>query len=96
MWRIYSADYMKHNRALAVSVMTASFIAALFLAVLGSLFYNFWLDNIEGVKQSDGDWHARITADLSGEDLAAAESFANVKNVVIREAAGDGDRKSVV
>ena len=55
MWRIYSADYMKHNRALAVSVMTASFIAALFLAVLGSLFYNFWLDNIEGVKQSDGD-----------------------------------------
>lgn len=92
MWRIYSADYMKHNRALAVSVMTASFIAALFLAVLGSLFYNFWLDNIEGVKQSDGDWHARITADLSGEDLAAAESFANVKNVVIREAAGDGQR----
>lgn len=92
MWKIYSADYMKRNRALALSVMTASFIAALFLTVLGSLFYNFWLDNIEGVKQSGGDWHARITADLSGEDLAAAESFANVKNVVVREAAGDGQR----
>lgn len=93
MWRAYSADYIRNNRALALSVMAASFIAALFLSFLGCLFYNFWLDNIEGVKQSDGDWHGRITANLSEEDFAAIQSFANVKNVVEREAApGEGQR----
>lgn len=94
MWRTYSADYMKNNRAFALSVMAASFIAALFLSFLGSLFYNFWLDNIEGVKLRDGDWHGRITANLGGEDLAVVRSFANVKNVVVRDAVPGEERSA--
>lgn len=91
MWRTYSADYIKNNRAFALSVMAASFIAALFLSVLGSLFYNFWLDNIEGVKLRDGDWHGRITANFSDEDWNTVNHFANVKKVVVREAVpGEG------
>ena len=94
MWRTYSADYMKNNRAFALSVMAASFIAALFLSFLGSLFYNFWLDNIEGVKLRDGDWHGRITANLGEEDLAVVRSFANVKNVVVRDAVPGEERSA--
>lgn len=47
MWKIYSSDYIKNNRAVGYSIMAASFIAALFLSFLCSLFYNFWLDSVE-------------------------------------------------
>lgn len=47
MWKIYSSDYIKNNRAVGYSIMAASFIAALFLSFLCSLFYNFWLDSAE-------------------------------------------------
>lgn len=45
MWKDYSRDYIKNNRAVGYSIMAASFIAALFLSFLCSLFYNFWLDS---------------------------------------------------
>ena len=51
MWKNYSLDYAKNNKNGSLSIMAASFIAALFLSLLCSLFYNFWLDNIEGTKQ---------------------------------------------
>ena len=47
MWKDYSRDYIKNNRAVGYSIMAASFIAALFLSFLCSLFYNFWLDSAE-------------------------------------------------
>lgn len=85
MWKNYSADYIKNNRASGVSIMVASFIAALFLSFLCCLFYNFWLDSIEGTKLEDGDWHGRITGDISGDDLAAISYFANVEKAVVNE-----------
>lgn len=52
MWKDYSSDYIKNNRAAGYSIMAASFIAALFLSFLCSLFYNFWLDSMqEGGKE---------------------------------------------
>lgn len=51
MWKIYSSDYMKNNRACSYSIMAASFIAAVFLSFLCSLFYNFWLDSIQNGKK---------------------------------------------
>lgn len=44
MWKIYASDYVKYNRAASYAARASSFIAALFLSFLGSLFYNFWLD----------------------------------------------------
>lgn len=44
MWKIYSSDYVRYNRAGSSAIMASAFIAALFLSFLGSLFYNFWLD----------------------------------------------------
>ena len=52
MWKDYSSDYIKHNRAVSYSIRAASFISALFLSFLCNLFYNFWLDSVqEGEKE---------------------------------------------
>lgn len=83
MWKIYSADYIKNNRASGISIMVAAFIATLFLSFLCSLFYNFWMDNVEKTKMEDGDWHGRITGEISGDDLAILHHFANVEKAVI-------------
>lgn len=50
MWKIYVYDYVNHNRAGSHAVRASSFIAALFLSFLGSLFYNFWLDSVRAEK----------------------------------------------
>lgn len=65
--------------------MVSSFIAALFLSFLCCLFYNFWLDSVEGTKLEDGSWHGRITGEISGEDLAVINYFANVEKAVVNE-----------
>ena len=95
MWKSYSADYIKNNRASGISITVASFIAALFLAFLCSLFYNFWLDSIEGTKLENGDWHGRIMGEISGEELAVVGRFANVEKAVVNEALS-GERGTVV
>lgn len=93
MWRAYSADYIKNNRTSGVSIMVAAFIAALFLSFLCSLFYNFWLDNIEGTKLEGGDWHGRIAGEISEAELAAVRGYANVEKAVINQSMSEGQRK---
>lgn len=85
MWNNYSIDYIKNNRASGISIMASSFIAALFLSFLCCLFYDFWLDSVEGTKLEDGSWHGRITGEISGEDLAVINYFANVEKAVVNE-----------
>lgn len=85
MWKNYSADYLKNNRARGGSIMAASFIAALFLSLLCSLFYHFWLDNIKGVKLTDGGWHGRVTGKISEADLEEIRHFANVEEAAVNE-----------
>lgn len=95
MWKDYSADYIKNNRASGISIMVAAFIAALFLSFLCSLFYNFWLDNIQGTKLEDGDWHGRIAGEISEERLTAIGSFANVERAMVNQDMSDGQRTVV-
>ena len=85
MWKNYSIDYIKNNRASGISIIAASFIAALFLSFLCCLFYNFWMDSIEGTKLEDGSWHGRITGEISGDELAVINNFANVEKAVVNE-----------
>ncbi|MDE5910114.1 MAG: ABC transporter permease [Lachnospiraceae bacterium] len=85
MWKNYSYDYLKKNKASSYSIIIGAFIAALFLSFLGSLFYNFWLDNIEGTKQEEGGWHGRITGELGTEELVKISNFANVDKAVVEE-----------
>ena len=95
MWKNYAMDYIKNNRASGISVKVASFIAAFFLSFLCCLFYDFWLDSIEGTKREDGDWHGRITGEISEEDLTAVNHYANVEKAVVNEELS-GERGTVI
>lgn len=90
MWKDYSASYIKNNRASGASVMIASFISALLLSLLGSLFYNVWVYEVEQTKMEEGDWQGRITGELSAEDLQRMAKHANVEKIVINEELSDG------
>lgn len=92
MWRDYSKSYLKNNRATGMSVMTAAFISALLLSLLCSLFYNFWAYEVERLKREEGDWHSRITGEISKEDLGKIQSYANVEKVAANEEMSDGEK----
>ncbi len=95
MWKEYSRDYIKNNRGTGMSIMVAAFIAALFLSFLCNLFYNFWLDNIEGVKQEFGDWHGRIAGELDAGDMEIIKRFANVETAVVNGDLSDAQQVTV-
>lgn len=85
MWKDYSKSYIKNNRASGISVMVAALIAALFLSLICSMFFNFWTYEIEQIKIEEGDWQGRITGDLDEKDAALIRNFANVEKAVINE-----------
>ena len=83
MWNDYSKSYIKNNHASGLSVMVATFISALLLSLLCSLFYNFWKYDIEQIYLEEGKWQSRIVGDMDSEDLALIHNFANVEKVVV-------------
>lgn len=90
MWRDYSRSYIKNNKASGMSIVAASFIAALFLSFLCSLFYDFWLDEINGVILEEGDWQGRLTGDISEEDLEMIQSYADVERAAVNAELSEG------
>ncbi len=95
MWKDYSSSYLKGNRASGISVIIAAFISALLLSLLGSLFYNLWYYEIERIKWKEGDWQGRLVGEISSEDLALMESYANVESLIINEELSVGQEKTV-
>lgn len=85
MWKEYSWNYIRKNRASGLSVMVAAFISALLLSLLMGLFYNFWRYEIESIKREEGDWQGRIVGQLDGQTLEKIRCFANVEKAVINE-----------
>lgn len=94
MWKDYSLSFIKKNRASGISIVAAAFISALFLSLLCSLFYNFWIYEIENIIMEEGDWHGRIVGDMDENDLALIRNFANVEKAVINE--NESEMSSVV
>lgn len=90
MWKDYSAGFVKKNRASSVSIMAAAFISALFLALLCSLFFNFWNYDVEQIVLEEGDWQGRITGKLDEDDLTMIQNFANVEKAVVNEELSEG------
>lgn len=82
MWKDYSRDYLKHNRAASFSVIAASLAASLFLSLLLHLAFQFWNYEINLITKEEGGWHARITG-AAEEDIALLRSFSNVKETEI-------------
>lgn len=90
MWNDYSISYIKNNRTAGISVMVAAFISALLLSILCSLFYNFWIYDVERIKAEEGDWQGRFTGKIDAEILAVIQNYANVEKVVVNEELSDG------
>ncbi|MDE7254056.1 MAG: ABC transporter permease [Acetatifactor sp.] len=85
MWKDYSLDYIKNNRASSLSVRLSAFISALLLSLLCGLFYNAWKYEVERIVQEEGGWQSRIMEELADEDIEAIKNFANVKDVVVNK-----------
>ncbi len=86
MWKDYSSDYIKNNRSSSMAVVIAAFISALLLSLLCGLFYNAWKYEVERIEQEEGNWHSRIIGEFSEEDIEAVKNFANVKDVIEKDA----------
>ena len=87
MWKLYSRSYLAHNRAARRSIAAAALAAAFFLSLVGSLFYNFWVYEIERITLEEGGWQGRVTVEQSGaaldETLDALARFANVETAAL-------------
>ena len=89
MWKDFSSQYLKNNRASGAAIMAGAFLASLFLALLCSLFYQVWMDDIDRIRREEGDWQARIR--VGGEEASPSvsadsllpflEGFGNVETV---------------
>ena len=85
MWKDFSSSYIKNNRASSISLIVAAFIASLFLSFLCSLFYDFWVYEVERIVQEEGDWQGRITGEISEDDFLTIQNFGNVEKAVVNE-----------
>ena len=90
MWKDYSTEFIKKNRASSLSVLAAAFISALFLSLLCGLFYNLWNYEIESITLEEGDWQGRIAGTFEEDVVSDIENFANVKAAAINEELSDG------
>ena len=85
MWRDYTINYIKKNKSMIIFVMIAVLVASMFISLLSTLFYNMWIDDIERIKATEGDWQARITIKLNQEEIKEINNFENVEEVIISE-----------
>lgn len=85
IWKEYSLEYIKNNRASVISVLAAAFIASLLLSLTCGIFYNIRADEIMLIHLEEGDWQGRLTGNLTSEDIKQIENHPNVRKVVLSE-----------
>lgn len=85
MWKNYSVSYIKNNRSSSMSVIIAALVSAFLLSFLCSLFYNFWNSEVDNIVLEEGDWQARITADLTANELHSIQNYGNVEKAIINK-----------
>ncbi len=89
MWKDYSLGYIKGNRASSISVVVASLIATLFLALICSLFFNFWTYETDGIIADEGNWHGRVTASVDAMEITTIRNFSNVESAILNDELSD-------
>lgn len=93
MWKIYSKSYLKKNRASSLSILASILVASMFLSLLCSTAYNFWIYETEKIILEEGDWQGRIICDqFHADDASVIQQFANVEKTVINEALSKRDK----
>lgn len=86
MWNDYSKSYIKNNRSSSMSIMAAVLAATMFLSLLCSTAYNFWMYEVEQIILEEGDWQARIfRKSFREDDLSTIRQFENVEKAVVNK-----------
>lgn len=84
MWNAYLKSYIKGNKISASSITIAVFMAALFLGLLIPTGYNMWVYEIEKIEREEGDWQGRIVGQITEDEVALLQTFAQIKEVTIQ------------
>ncbi len=94
MWKDYSKSYLKNNRTGSISMAAAALLAAFFLSLVCSLFYNAWVYEVDSIEMEQGDWQGRLTvgADMEKERLAEIGHLYHIKEAVFHEPTADSKR----
>lgn len=95
LWKDYSISYLKRNKAACISIIIAAFISSVLLSLTCGVFYNIWTDGIRLIKLEEGDWQAKLTGELSEEDIQTLQYHPNIKEVIL-EKGQDGQENSAL
>lgn len=82
--REYTLDYVKCNKKSSLSIMIAILISTVLLSSLSGALYTFYTDEIRGIKQMDGNWHAELFNHTPGEKLKYVTGHPNVESVMVK------------
>lgn len=95
MWKEYVRGNIRQNRRASLSVMTAAFVAALFLSLLCCTLYYVWNYDVVRYRTENGNYHARLAGVTDDETLETIRNYANVESAVINEEESEGEKKAV-
>ena len=85
MWKDYIRNHIRGNRGSGLSVMIAALVSACFLSLLCCTLYNVWHYDVVRYQTEDGNYHARLTGEIGGEELELIQNSANVESAWINE-----------
>jgi len=85
MWKEYSLSYIKNNKASCISIAVAALVASLLLSLTCGVFYNIWTDDIRLIKLETGDWHGKLTGNITDDNVEYMECCPNVGKVIVNE-----------
>ncbi len=96
LWKEYSWNYVKNNKATSISIMVAAFIASLLLSLICGVFYNIWVDDVELIKRKEGNWHSKLIGDISDQDIERIKSYPNIEEVLLENAEVGGAKTAIL
>ncbi len=85
MRRMHVSDGRMRSHTQAVSIRVAALISALLLSLLCSLFYNFWVYEVERIQIEEGTWQSRLTGELDQDDLKRIKTYAKTVSAEINQ-----------
>lgn len=85
MWKEFSVNYLRRNRASSLSIAIAALISALFLSLICGVFYNIWADDISLTSLKEGSWHGKLTGSFTAQQVEEVALSTNVANAEYHE-----------
>lgn len=81
MWKLYSLNHIRHNRAASFGVAGCTLAACMLISCLCLVFYNIWADEVNRTILTEGPAHAVLVGEFSDEAVETLERRPEVKSV---------------